>query len=265
MSYVISISNQKGGVAKTTTAISIAAELSKNKNSVLIIDLDPQCSATSGLGMRSKEDDNVDLYDVFFSNCSLNDIIKSTEFPNLDIAPSSSDLVSIELEIGKKPGRELILQTEIGLLKNTYDYVIIDCPPSSGLLSLNALAASNSLIIPLQAEYYALEGISSLMQTIKFVNSTINPNLNILGVIVTMFDSRTNLSVQVLEEAKKYFNELMFNSIIPRNIRISESPSHGMPICYYAPKSKGAIAYSELTQEVLERTNSFFEEQTING
>jgi len=252
MANIIAVSNQKGGVGKTTSAISISAELALQGRKVLLVDFDPQGSATSGLGVRPLPDQE-DLYDVFFGNTSLADIIVPTEINGLSVAPSSADLVSLEVEMGKAPGRELILRSELNLLKQVYDYILIDCPPSSGLLTLNALGASDSILIPLQAEYYALEGLSALMKTVEFVRQTFNPQLEILGVFLTMFDIRTNLSVQVETEAKAYFNDKLFNSRIPRNIKLSECPSHGVPICVYDDHSAGAKAYKALAAEIEER------------
>jgi chromosome partitioning protein len=249
MTHIISISNQKGGVGKTTSAISIASELANLGRQVLVVDFDPQGSATSGLGVE-RPAEGEDLYDLFFGRVSLAAIIRPTVIPNLFVAPASPDLVGLEIELGKVPGRELILKTELNLLKTSYDYVLIDCPPSSGLLTLNALGAADKVLIPLQAEYYALEGLSALMNTIEFVRQTFNPGLEILGVFMTMFDSRTNLANQVEGEARRFFQGLMFESRIPRNIKLSECPSHGMPICLYDPLSAGAVAYRSLAGEV---------------
>ena len=249
MCRVISVSNQKGGVWKTTSAVSLASEMAKMGRSVLLIDLDPQASASSGLGVKLQSESE-DLYDVFFGNISISKIIKQCLVNNLDVVPGSKDLVSLELEIGKTQGRELILQTELSLLKKQYDYIYIDCPPSSGLLTLNALGASDYILIPLQAEYYALEGISGLMNTVNFVKQTFNPKLELLGVFLTMYDYRTKLSGLVEEEARKFFNDLVFKTIIPRNIRLSECPSYSQPICVYDPKSIGAKAYHELATEI---------------
>ena len=235
MKNIISVSNQKGGVGKTTSAVSLASEMAKMGRSVLLIDLDPQASASSGLGVKLQSEGE-DLYDVFFGNISISKIIKQCLVNNLDVVPGSKDLVSLELEIGKTQGRELILQTELSLLKKQYDYIYIDCPPSSGLLTLNALGASDYILIPLQAEYYALEGISGLMNTVNFVKQTFNPKLELLGVFLTMYDYRTKLSGLVEEEARKFFNDLVFKTIIPRNIRLSECPSYSQPICVYDPK-----------------------------
>ena len=249
MGKVIALVNQKGGVGKTTSAVSLASEMAKMGRSVLLIDLDPQASASSGLGVKLQSEGE-DLYDVFFGNISISKIIKQCLVNNLDVVPGSKDLVSLELEIGKTQGRELILQTELSLLKKQYDYIYIDCPPSSGLLTLNALGASDYILIPLQAEYYALEGISGLMNTVNFVKQTFNPKLELLGVFLTMYDYRTKLSGLVEEEARKFFNDLVFKTIIPRNIRLSECPSYSQPICVYDPKSIGAKAYHELATEI---------------
>ena len=249
MKNIISVSNQKGGVGKTTSAVSLASEMAKMGRSVLLIDLDPQASASSGLGVKLQSVSE-DVYDVFFGNISISKIIKQCLVNNLDVVPGSKDLVSLELEIGKTQGRELILQTELSLLKKQYDYIYIDCPPSSGLLTLNALGASDYILIPLQAEYYALEGISGLMNTVNFVKQTFNPKLELLGVFLTMYDYRTKLSGLVEEEARKFFNDLVFKTIIPRNIRLSECPSYSQPICVYDPKSIGAKAYHELATEI---------------
>lgn len=250
MTEIIALSNQKGGVGKTTSTINIGTELSLLGHRVLIIDFDPQGSASSGVGVELDSSAG-DLYDLFLGDAPLNEIIKATKIKRLDIAPASKDLVSIEVEIGKQQGRELILKSEIANLTTEYDYILIDCPPSSGLLTLNALGAANWVLVPLQAEYYALEGLSALMETINFTQKTFNTKLNILGVFITMYDARTRLSQQVYEESAEFFKEKMFKTKIPRNIKISESPSHALPIALYAPESKGAEAYQKLTEEML--------------
>lgn len=252
MTKIIAISNQKGGVGKTTSATSLSAELALAGKKTLLVDFDPQGNATSGLGVEFREEGS-DLYDMFFDRIPLSDIIRKSAIEGLDVAPASKDLVGIEIELGKTPGRELILKSEIELLDGAYEIVLIDCPPSSGLLTLNALGAASDVIVPLQAEYYALEGISGLISTIEFVRQTFNPRLNLLGVFLTMFDARTNLAQQVASEARNYFGDVMFRSVIPRNIRLSESPSHGLPISQYAPDSAGAIAYKNLAEELLSR------------
>ncbi len=252
MGHVIAISNQKGGVGKTTSAVSLSAELALRGHRVLLVDFDPQGNATSGLGIDLEEGAK-DLYDMFFGSVTLPEIILESNIANLFVAPSSPDLVGIEIELGKTPGRELILRSQIELLQTRYDFIFIDCPPSSGLLSLNALGAAKYILVPLQAEYYALEGLSALMGTLEFVQQTFNPALEILGVFVTMYDSRTNLSTQVEQEAREYFKERTFESRIPRNIKLSEAPSHSLPICLYAPDSAGARAYHTLSLEIEDR------------
>lgn len=264
MGVVIAIANQKGGVGKTTSTVSLAAELAKSGRQVLVVDFDPQGSATSGLGVSLLEEGR-DLFDVFFSRVSLNDIVQETKIPNLKVAPASKDLVGLEIEIGKKAGRELILKSELSLLQSKFDFVLIDCPPSSGLLTLNALGAAHFVLIPLQAEYYALEGLSALMNTLQFVQQTFNPNLVVLGVFLTMYDSRTNLSIQVENEARNFFGELMFQSRIPRNVKLSEAPSHGIPIGIYDPLSAGAKSYRELSGEVVDRVQKIAQNQQLVG
>jgi chromosome partitioning protein len=252
MTHTIAIANQKGGVGKTTSAVSISAQLALLGFKVLLLDFDPQASATSGLGVE-KLSEGVDLYDAFFGRIPLKDTVVPSPISNLWIIPGSHDLVSLELEIGKTPGRELILKTSLRDVQDGFDVIIIDCPPSSGLLTLNALGAAQSVLVPLQAEYYSLEGLSGLLNTISFVQQTFNPTLNLLGVFLTMYDSRTRLSVQVREEAEAHFGDRMFRARIPRNIRLSECPSHGMPICTYDPTSIGAKSYLALAGELIER------------
>lgn len=252
MTYTLAIANQKGGVGKTTSAVSLAYDLSTLGYRILLVDFDPQGSASSGLGLELP-DDGEDLFDFFFGRIGLSQIIRKSPVENVWIAPASRDLVGIEIELGKVPGRELILKSGLSLIKSSFDIVLIDCPPSSGLLTLNALGAADKVLIPLQAEYYALEGLTALMRTLEFVKQTFNPSLEILGVFVTMFDSRTNLSEQVEKEASTYFGNVMFQSRIPRNIKLSECPSHGLPIGVYDPASSGAKAYRDLAIEITHR------------
>jgi chromosome partitioning protein len=252
MAHTIAIANQKGGVGKTTSAVSIAAQLSLLDFRVLLLDFDPQCSATSGCGVQ-RHPEGSDLYDMFFGAKSIKDLCSPTQLPRLKVVPGSPDLVSLELEIGKTPGRELILRSSLKEVAQDFDVIVIDCPPSSGLLTLNALGAAQSVLVPLQAEYYSLEGLSALMNTINFVQQTFNPQLSVLGVFLSMFDGRTNLSLQVFEEAQRYFGERMFKTRIPRNVKLSECPSHGQPICVYDPQSAGSKAYLALTAEIIER------------
>ncbi len=252
MTTTISVANQKGGVGKTTSAVNLAAELALSGKDVLLIDFDPQGNATSGLGVQAEEE--LDLFDLFFGRISLQKLLQPSPVNGLLVIPSSPDLIGLEIELGKKPGRELILKSELSLLEKPFHYVIIDCPPSSGLLTLNALGASEHVIIPLQAEYYALEGLSALLNTIEFVKGTFNPGLDVLGVFLTMFDQRTILAAQVEDEARKVFGEKIFETKIPRNIKLSECPSHGLPIALYDPASSGAKAYRGLAKELLAKT-----------
>lgn len=252
MGYVFAVSNQKGGVGKTTSCISLSSQLALWGKKVLLIDFDPQGNATSGLGIEMAEEGK-DLYDVFFDRVPLSEVLRQSDIEGLTVAPSSRDLIGVEVELGNMRGRELILRSGLKLLKESYDYIFIDCPPSSGLLTLNALGAATGVLVPLQAEYYALEGISALMDTVSFVAKTFNPKIELFGVFVTMYDSRTNLSPQVKAEAQNYFNELMFQSVVPRSVKLSECPSHGLPICLYDPSSPGARAYAELATEIENR------------
>jgi chromosome partitioning protein len=252
MSHIIAIANQKGGVGKTTSAVSISAQLALLGFKVLLLDFDPQASATSGTGV-DKHPEGSDLYDAFFGRVLFKDIIVPSPVKNLWVIPGSHDLVSLELEIGRAPGRELILKSAVRDIQADFDVVIIDCPPSSGLLTLNALGCAQSVLVPLQAEYYSLEGLSGLLNTISFVQQTFNPGLALLGVFLTMYDARTNLSVQVKDEAERHFGDKLFRAKIPRNIRLSECPSHGLPICVYDPQSAGAKSYLALAGELIER------------
>jgi chromosome partitioning protein len=265
VSYIIAIANQKGGVGKTTSAVNLSSELALSGRKVLLVDFDPQASASSGIGVELKPQGS-DLYDMFLGNIPLSEIITQSQIKGLYVAPSSPDLIGLEVELGKTPGRELILRSAMAILRTAYDYVLIDCPPSSGLLSLNALGAADRVLIPLQAEYYALEGLSALVRTIEFVKQTFNPRLDVLGVFMTMYDSRTNLSVQVEREARQFFGSKMFDTIIPRNIKLSECPSHAKPICLYDPISAGAKAYKLLASEIDNRCFGGIENQeAANG
>jgi len=249
---IITIANQKGGVAKTTTAVNLSACLGTLGKKVLLIDIDPQGNASSGLGINKLSSIRC-IYDVIVNNVPITKVILPTEVKNLYIIPATIQLAGAEVELVSAISREVKLKKALESIKNDYDFIFIDCPPSLGLLTLNALTAADSILIPIQCEYYALEGLSQLMNTVHLVQKHLNPNLTIEGAILTMFDARTNLSIQVVDEVKNYFKDKVFSSIIPRNVRLSEAPSYGQPITTYDPKSKGAEMYMELAKEVINR------------
>ena len=250
MGKVISVSNQKGGVGKTTTSLSLAASLGVLEKKVLLIDADPQGNATSGIGINS-DDFNKSSYDVLLNQCEINDSIIKTKSPNLDIIPANIDLVAVEIELVDTNKREYMLTKMIDKIKKDYDFIIIDCPPSLGLITMNALTASNSVIIPIQCEYYALEGLGKLLNTIKGIQKVHNDNLQIEGILLTMFDSRLRLSNQVKDDVKKHFGDMVFSTIIPRNVSLGEAPSHGESIIVYNSTSKGSKSYIKFAQEVI--------------
>ncbi len=252
MGKIISIANQKGGVGKTTTAVNLSAALAHRGRKVIVVDLDPQGNATSGLGV-SRASVEASLYDVFMGVFNLPSIVVATQTPSLWVAPSDPDLVGIEIQLAPIAGRETILKRQLDRLASLFDFVFFDCPPSLSLLTVNALVASNSILVPLQCEYYALEGISALVKTIEIAREQLNPSLELEGVLLTMFDARTNLSRQVADEAKDFFKEKVYDTVIPRNVRLSESPSFGKPIISYDPNSIGARAYLDLADEFLLR------------
>jgi chromosome partitioning protein len=255
MGKIIAIANQKGGVGKTTTSVNLAASLGMMEKKVLLIDADPQANATSGLGLNVEEIE-VGTYQCLELTVSASDVIIATETPNLDIMPSHLDLVATEIELVDKPNREYMLKTSLQEIKDDYDYIIIDCAPSLGLITLNALTAADSVIIPIQCEYFALEGLGKLLNTIKSVRSIHNPDLDIEGLLLTMYDARLRLSNQVVEEVKTHFEDMVFDTIIQRNVRLSEAPSHGESIIKYDASSKGAINYLNLANEIVEKNNS---------
>ena len=253
MSKVITVTNQKGGVGKTTTSINVAFYLAKSGKRTLLIDFDPQGNASSGLGV-SKEDLEHTISDVLLGTIDANQAICKTDFKHLDLIPSTPQLADIEVKIANAQNRFILLRSAIKSISDNYDYVIIDSPPSLSLLTVNSMIAANYILLPVQTEFYALEGVAQLLETMKLVKKVANPNLSILGVLATMYDKRTSLSSQVLAEIKKYFKELTFKTTIPRNIRLAEAPSHGAPIGKYDAFSRGAKAYKQLTQEILELT-----------
>jgi len=252
MGKIIAIANQKGGVGKTTTSVNLAASLGVLEKKVLLIDADPQANATSGLGIEV-ESIELGTYQLLEHTISAKEAILPTNSPNLDLIPAHIDLVAIEIELVDKEDRESMLKKAIKDLKDSYDYILIDCAPSLGLLTLNALTAADSVMIPIQCEYFALEGLGKLLNTIKSVQKIHNPNLDIEGLLLTMYDSRLRLSNQVVEEVKKHFDEMVFETIIQRNVRLSEAPSYGESIISYDAGSKGANNYLSLAQELIEK------------
>lgn len=261
MGKVISLVNQKGGVGKTTTSINLSASLAILGKRVLLIDLDPQGNATTGIGIN-KGDIDKSIYDILTDKCEIAEAIVRTKYKRLDVIPATINLAGIDIELLEKSREEPTfnkagqLKSKLEIIANMYDYVIMDCPPSLGLITTNALTASNSVIIPVQCEFFALEGIMQLLNSIRMAQKNLNPNLDIEGVLLTMLDSRTNLGFEVVEDIRKYFKERVYNTIIPRLIRLTEAPSHGKPIVAYDPKSKGTEAYLNLAKEVIERNGN---------
>ncbi len=246
---IIAITNQKGGVGKTTTSVNLGACLAYIGKRVLLVDIDPQGNATSGLGIEKADVDHC-VYDILVDDADVTEIIKPTSVENLDVIPATIQLAGAEIELVPTISREVRLKRALESVKQNYDYMIIDCPPSLGLLTINALTASDSVVIPVQCEYYALEGLSQLLNTVRLVQKHLNTDLMIEGVLLTMLDARTNLGIQVIEEVKKYFRDKVYQTIIPRNVRLSEAPSHGKPIILYDPRSRGAEVYLDLAKEV---------------
>ncbi|ARK32920.1 ParA family protein [Halalkalibacter krulwichiae] len=250
MAKIIAVANQKGGVGKTTTSVNLSACLAHIGKKVLLVDIDPQGNATSGVGIDKGDIDEC-VYDILVEDVEASQVIKSTSLERLDILPSTIQLSGAEIELVPTISREVRLKRALASISNQYDYIFIDCPPSLGLLTINALTASDSVLIPVQCEYYALEGLSQLLNTVRLVQKHLNTDLGIEGVLLTMLDARTNLGIQVIDEVKKYFREKVFDTIIPRNVRLGEAPSHGQPIITYDAKSRGAEVYLDLAKEVV--------------
>lgn len=250
MSKVIAIANQKGGVGKTTTAVNLSACLGQKKKKVLVIDADPQGNTSSGLGISVGEDD-YSTYDCIVNGVSIKDAMVKTDYDNLWVCPGAISLAGAELELVDRENREFQLKERINEIKDDFDFIIIDCPPSLGLITLNSLGGADSVLIPIQCEYYALEGLSQLTKTVKMVKQSLNKNLKIEGVLLTMYDARTKLSGQVVEEVRKYFGATVYSTVIPRNVRLSEAPSYGQPIIAFDKNSKGAKCYKKLAAEVI--------------
>lgn len=252
MGKVIAIANQKGGVGKTTTAVNLSACLGKRGKKVLLIDIDPQGNTTSGLGVDPKGVEQ-SIYDCIINDVPMSEVIIKTEFDNLWICPSNIHLAGAELELVMRENREYVLKNSIKEIKDNFDFIFIDCPPSLGLITLNSFTATDTVLVPIQCEYYALEGLGQLTNTIKMIKQKLNPEISLEGVLLTMFDARTNLSIQVVDEVKKFFKSQVFATIIPRNVRLSEAPSFGQPVIEYDKHSRGAEVYTELAEEIIKR------------
>lgn len=252
MAKIIAIANQKGGVGKTTTSINLAASLAAADNKVLLVDIDPQANTSAGVGIDTKDLDNT-IYEVMVDNTEIKEAILETEMPNLSLLPSHINLVGAEIEMVNLKKRELILRAVLNKIRDNFDFIIIDCPPSLGLLTLNSLSAADSVLIPVQCEYYALEGLGQLLNTISIVRYRLNRDLDIEGVLLTMYDSRLRLSNQVVEEVRKHFGDKVFNTLISRNVRLSEAPSHGKPVILYDAVCSGSQNYLDLAKEIIDR------------
>ena len=252
MGRIIAIANQKGGVGKSTTAINLSSCLGEMGQKVLTIDMDPQGNTTSGMGVDKDEQENT-VYELLLGETNIEDCILKLDFDGLSLIPSNVNLAGAEIELIGIEEKEYILKNQVEKVKNDYDYIIVDCPPSLNMLTINAMTTANTVLVPIQCEYYALEGLSQLMHTIELVQERLNPELEMEGVVFTMYDARTNLSLQVVEKVKRNLNQNIYKSIIPRNVRLAEAPSHGLPINYYDSKSSGAESYKLLAEEVIHR------------
>lgn len=255
MGKIVSIANQKGGVGKTTTSINLSTILAKKGKKVLMIDADPQGNASSGVGI-DRDEIELSVYDVLINDAQIEEVVKKTNIKNLDLCPSNINLAGAEVELVSIESREHRLKEKLDNVKDKYDYIIIDCPPSLGLITLNAFTASNTVLIPVQCEYYALEGLGQLLNTISLVKKHLNKEIEIEGALLTMYDARTNLSNQVVKEVKNYFNDKVYKNVIPRNVKLSEAPSYGMPISIYDPRSKGAKSYEKFVKEFLKNNDN---------
>ena len=260
MSKIIAVANQKGGVGKTTTTVNLAACLAKEGKKVLLIDVDPQGNSSSGLGIDKRRVEKT-VYDCLINEEKMENATMSTQYENLDICPSNLDLSGAEIELISVMGRENRLKQSLEGVKDKYDFILIDTPPSLGLITINTLTAANSVLIPIQCEFYALEGVSQLVETIKRIKKALNPSLFIEGIVMTMYDARTNLAVEVVDEVKRFFPDKVYKTIIPRNVRLGEAPGFGRPIIYYDESSKGAEAYTELAKEFIEINSAESEEK----
>lgn len=255
MGKIISIANQKGGVGKTTTSINLSTILAKKSKKVLLIDADPQGNASSGVGI-DRDEIELSTYDILINETKMNKVVKKTNIKNLDLCPSNINLAGAEVELVSMMSREHRLKEKLEEVKDEYDFIIIDCPPSLGLITLNAFTASDSVLIPVQCEYYALEGLGQLLNTISLVKKHLNKDIEIEGALLTMYDARTNLSNQVVKEVKNYFNDKVYKNVIPRNVKLSEAPSYGMPISLYDPRSKGAKSYEKFVKEFIKNNEN---------